>query len=301
MILITGGTGYLGGRLASYLRKLNFEVRIGGRKASADSYGMDYSDDSSLEVSCKEISTIIHLACMNAQSCEKDPELSFVINSIGTLKLLKAAEKEGVSRFIYFSTAHVYCSPLIGEINEEFLTQPIHPYSISKKCAEDFVIEASINKRISGTIFRLTNAVGSPVNPEANCWMLVANDLCRQVVLNKHMELYSNEYTKRDFVPISSLCHVVYSALLSDNISSEIVNVSSGIGLTLRELTDLIVERSQKVLGFKPTVNFNDESVNDDQKNLIISNSKLNRLGIKVDVDLANEIDQILLNCTKWF
>ena len=131
--------------------------------------------------------------------------------------------------------------------------------------------------------------------------MLIANDLCRQVVLNKHMELYSNKYIKRDFVPISSLCHVVYSALLSDNISSEIVNVSSGIGLTLRELTDLIVERSQKVLGFKPTVNFNDESVNDDQKNLIISNSKLNRLGIKVDVDLANEIDQILLNCTKWF
>jgi len=301
MILITGGSGYLGGRVASFLRQLDFEVRIGSRKGSDSTFLMDYSSNTSLEASCKGVSAIIHLAGMNAKSCIKHPESALLTNSLGTLSLLKAAEKEGVSKFIYFSTAHVYSAPLEGEINEESLPRPVHPYSITHRVAEDYVIETSLNTSISGTVFRLTNAVGSPIRPDANCWMLVVNDLCRQVVINKHMDLYSSEFVQRDYVPISSVCHAVHSVLLSDKLSGEIVNVSSGIGLTLRELTGLIVERSQQVLGFTPTVNFIHNSDNDNLQKLIISNRKLKEFGIEIEVDLSNEIDQILSNCVKWF
>ena len=301
MILITGGSGYLGGRITKYLRQQGFKVRVGSRKGSVDTLEIDFSSDLSLEASCKGVDQIIHLAGMNAHSCQKDPESSLLINGLGTLKLLEAAEKEGVSKFIYFSTAHVYGSPLEGKIDENSLTKPLGHYSISHRVAEDYVIEANQNKNISGTVFRLTNSVGAPILPITDCWMLVVNDLCRQVVINKHMSLHSNEFVQRDYVPISTVCKVINSTLLSDMLSGEIVNLSSGIGLSLRELTSLIVDRSQIVLGYKPSVNFNTTSANKNYQKLKISNRKLKEFGIEVEVDLTKEIDEILLNCVDWF
>ena len=299
MILITGGLGFLGGRITKHLRQNGFKVRVGSRIKSAETILMDFTNDLSLENSCKGVTHIIHLAGMNAQSSEIDPELSLTINGLGTLKLLKAAEIEGVSSFIFFSTVHVYGSPLCGEIDENSLLKPSSPYSISKRVAEDYVLEA--NKNISTTIFRLTNAVGSPVLKDSNCWMLVANDLCHQVVTSKNMNIYASEFVQRDFIPISGVCNAVHSSLLLDNSSGGVFNLSSGASLSLRELSNIIVDRSKIVLGYKPSVSFINKEVKENFKELTISNSKLRESGIKTEVNLTKEIDSMLTNCVEWF
>jgi hypothetical protein len=64
---------------------------------------------------------------------------------------------------------------------------------------------------------------------------------------------------------------------------------------------DLIADRSEVVLGFRPHINFLNNSIETDTERLIISNSKLPDLGFKIDNNLSDEIDQLLLNCNKWF
>ena len=302
MVLITGGSGYLGGRIATHLEQLGYQVRVGKSvKSNSNGFPIDFTDDHSINSACDGISSIIHLAAMNAQSCNDNPEKALLINSLGTLKLLKAAKKNKISKFLYFSTAHIYGSPLIGEINEELLPRPLHPYSITHRVAEDYVMEEACQHGLSASVFRLTNAIGSPITPQANCWMLVANDLCRQAVINNSIKVHSNKFLQRDFIPISSICSVVSSSLNSNVLDGEIVNLSSGIAITLQSLAVLIADRSEVVLGFRPHINFLNNSIETDTERLIISNSKLSDLGFKIDNNLSDEIDQLLLNCTKWF
>ena len=310
MVLISGGLGYLGGRIAKYLLDSGFQVRIGSSRSHPDVPSdllsceiviCDLSDKRSLENACKNVSSIIHLASLNAQECDHDPEAALLINGLGTLNLLNAAKKMGVTKFVYFSTAHVYGSPLQGIIDENSTPRPIHDYAITHRLAEDYVLQANSNKDITGSILRLTNSVGSPLNSKANCWMLVVNDLCKQTVLNQSMELHSDELVQRDFIPISTVCSTVVDVLTSDVLDGEIANVSSGKVLTLRELTNLIADRSEVVLGFRPNINFKRLPKGKPLESLFISNSKLKSSGCIIDTDLSYEIDQLLLNCNQWF
>ena len=310
MVLISGGLGYLGGRIAKYLLDSGFQVRIGSSRSHPDVPSdllsceiviCDLSDKRSLENACKNVSSIIHLASLNAQECDHDPEAALLINGLGTLNLLNAAKKMGVTKFVYFSTAHVYGSPLQGIIDENSTPRPIHDYAITHRLAEDYVLQANSNKDITGSILRLTNSVGSPLNSKENCWMLVVNDLCKQTALNHSMELHSDELVQRDFIPISTVCSTVVDVLTSDVLDGEIANISSSVVLTLRELTNLIADRSEVVLGFRPNINFKRLPKGKPLESLFISNSKLKSSGCIIDTDLSYEIDQLLLNCNQWF
>jgi UDP-glucose 4-epimerase len=90
----------------------------------------------------------------------------------------------GVTKFVYFSTAHVYGSPLQGLIDENSTPRPMHDYAITHRLAEDYVLQANSDKDITGSILRLTNSVGSPLNSKENCWMLF--------VYISHSQLASN-------------------------------------------------------------------------------------------------------------
>lgn len=301
-VLITGSSGYLGGRISSYLQESGFEVKL-GKSVTSNSQGVsiDLNDDNSLNAACKGVSSIIHLAAVNAKFCNDYPEDALIVNSLGTMKLMKAANKNKISKFIYFSTAHIYGSPLIGEINEESLPRPLHSYSISHRTAEDYVIEESSKSQIRAIIFRLTNAVGSPTNPKVNCWMLVANDFCRQTVIEKTITVNSNKYVERDFVSIKSVCSIVGSALNTNVLDDEIVNLSSGLSLTLKSLAELIADRSEIVLGYRPKISFLNNSEEINIQKLTISNNKLKKFGLNINKSLNDDIDELLLNCKLWF
>ena len=154
---------------------------------------------------------------------------------------------------------------------------------------------------MNGVIFRLTNAVGAPVSSDANCWMLVVNDLCRQVVVSRQMQLTSDESVLRDYIPISMVCSAVAALLDGDQLDGEVVNLSSGHTHSLGQLTGLIADRSELVLGFRPNVIFNQQSEATVSRPLEISNGKIKQFGIKIQTDLSDEIDQLLVNCKQWF
>jgi UDP-glucose 4-epimerase len=299
-ILVTGGNGYLGGRIVEHLTQMGLSIRVGGRDI--------FSDSDSLESACSDITAVVHLAAMNAQDCDKDPEAALMVNVLNSLRLLNSAERMGASKFIYFSTAHVYGSPLFGELREDSLPRALHPYSITHRTVEDYVLEANNRGKLSGIVFRLTNAVGAPVREDANCWMLVVNDLCQQVVVDQKMVLHSDESIERDYIPISSVTAAVSFFIDNLELGGDIYNLSSGYAYSLRALTDIIADRSVEVLGFRPTVKFN-LNLNDnisqnrwkDKKKLKIANDRLKSTGFVIESDLVAEIDQLLINCQNWF
>ena len=67
---------------------------------------------------------------MNAQDSLIDPKEAIEFNGRSTERLVIASIDAKVSKFIYLSTAHVYCSPLHGEISEESPILNKHPYAL---------------------------------------------------------------------------------------------------------------------------------------------------------------------------
>jgi len=300
MILVTGGEGYLGGRIVDYLVSSGLQVRVGGRVEKKEVVKIDLADRKSLEKACKGVECIIHLAAMNASDCEKSLESALLSNGLGTLKLINAAIKEGVKKFIYFSTSHVYGSSLVGIVSEKTLTRPVNHYSITHKIAEDYLILESSRGTIAGTVLRLTNAVGYPKNKEANCWMLFVNNICKQAATKTKIKIYSDSSIKKDFIPISSICSCTFFAIKKD-LDGEIFNVSSGELLSLSEATLLVQKRTQLVLNFTPEIISNDDSCSNKSNLKVISNKKLAAFGFNIKSDMVNEIDRLLLDCHKWF
>jgi len=246
-VLVTGGFGFLGGRFAQYLYGKGYDILLGSRKkqkipdwlSQAVTVQIDWEDQDSLVEVCNAVDVIIHTAGMNAQECTVNPQHALVVNGVYTKRLIDAASKQGVRKFIYLSTAHVYASPLEGSFNEQSPTTNMHPYATTHLAGEKAVLEISGSDDIDGIILRLSNAFGAPAHQKANCWGLLVNDLCRQAVTKNKLVLKSAGTQMRDFIPIEDVCHIV--RYLIENIEKNaIVNVGSGKSCTVYEMVQKI-------------------------------------------------------------
>jgi len=307
-ILISGGTGFIGGRLAAHLSRLGHQVIIGSRKPKlsldwledAKLVQMDWNDQNELSLICHDIDIVIHSAGMNAEDCLASPIEAINFNGVTTARFVSAAVKAGVKKFIYLSSAHVYSSPLTGTITEKTCPTNLHPYATSHLTGEQAVLFAGYSNLIQSVVLRMSNLVGAPMHKEVNCWSLLTNNLCRQAVETKQLVLNSNGLFQRDFLGISEAVKII-SYLINykdETIKSEIFNLGAGRSLTLLHLAQLVQTRCEVVLGFKPDILAKSVDINN---SLNFSIEKLEKYIVKVNSNLVSDIDELLNFCFQKF
>jgi len=254
-ILITGGLGYVGGRIADHLRKrippadIYLTTRDDKRPLPAWSGAftiarMDVLDPAAIAACLdgKKIDVIIHLAALNDVQSAKDPEAALEVNVRGTYRLLERAKAAGVRRFIYFSTIHVYGPVLSGTLTEESPTAPVHPYGATHRAAEDIVNYFHHYHGMQTLIFRMSNGYGYPMNKEVDAWSLVFNDLCRQLVTTGKIILRSSGKQRRDFIALSDAAAAVEHFLFSagDSAWNRLYNLGSGRPVSVLEVAEQV-------------------------------------------------------------
>lgn len=310
-VLITGGLGYLGGNLSNYLINSGYQVVIGTSRYDAKLPSQlkkcsliytDFNKINSLIDACCNIDFVIHLASVNAEKSQEDLELAIKVNGLGTHNLIQASIENKIKYFIYFSTAHVYRSPLIGKIDEHTLPKPTHPYAISHRLAEDFLLGAIKKKEINGNILRLSNSIGLPFSKEANCWMLFVNDACKQATIDRSIVIKGNPDTERDFIPINAIGEISEYFLSNKTIEDyPVFNVGSGISHTLLQIAEKIADRCDELFGFCPKIIFSENNRSQSLK-LDYGVNKLNKeMGYKIDNTLNPVIDEVLRFCSTEF
>lgn len=310
-VLITGGFGYLGGRVAQYLTECGYQVVLGSREKKnkpewlnqAEVIQLKWDDEDALVEACNNVNFVIHASGMNAHDCATDPVAALEFNGLATTKLVRASQKAGVTKFIYLSTAHVYRSPLTGNINENTCPSNLHPYATSHLSGEKAVLYASnTNTGFTGIVLRLSNVVGAPVSKSANCWMLFVNDICKEVVVNNSITIRNNSNDVRDFVPMS-LVNMLCRYLVDEHNSeiSEIYNVCSGESMTFFQMASLVKERYMKLYNISPELilqNTDNEIVG----NICFDSDKLPTMAdVELEASLSSEIDSLLKYCALHF
>jgi UDP-glucose 4-epimerase len=251
-VLITGGTGYIAGRLIEHLRAAGrTRIRVASRRAhyradGVDAMIADASDEASLQRACDGVDVVVNLSGMSEADCELDPLAAMRVNGGGTLAWVTFSECAGVGRFVQVSTSKVYGSNLRGTVTEETACRPQSHYAITHLLAENYV---SLHR--SGVVIRLGNGFGAPAGATANGWSGIVNDFCRQAAVARQITIRSSGTSWRNFVPMTD---VVQGLSLAMELPAGTYQLGAARAMTLRDAADLVAQVCHETLGFRPGV-----------------------------------------------
>lgn len=310
-ILITGGFGYIGGYLGMYLNTFGHEITLATRNTINSTEWISYAkgktinwdSKSSILKCCEDIDVVIHSAGMNAKDCELDPVEALNFNGKATERLANAVLQTNVKKTIYISTAHVYASPLVGDIDEESPLLNKNAYAISHAMGELAVLNLNKSEKCQGIVLRISNGFGAPRHRGVKCWDLVVNDLCKQVVTKQKLYLKSDGNQYRDFIGLEQIGYAVKEFVNKEYLCrNKIYNIGSGKTKTVLEMAKLIQERAQIILGYKPQLEINPSKQNLNYEKFNYKVNKINSLGIIFHYNnFLNEIDSLLMYCKESF
>ncbi|KAF0225664.1 MAG: UDP-glucose [Rhodospirillaceae bacterium] len=304
-ILVTGGSGYVGGRLVRHLLTRGDEIRLASRRPlspiwakDARTIVLDWDDPASVAAACAGCRAVVHLAGLSDAECARDPVQALRVNGEYTVRLLEAAIAAGCPRFVLFSTAHVYGARLHGVVDETALPLPRHPYGISNRVAEDFVLTAHAQGRIGGLALRLSNAIGAPVHADIDRWGLLVNDLCRAAAVGGPLVMRTAGLVSRDFIPLADVENALVH-LLAVPLSAwgdGLMNLGSGQGKSVAAMADLVLARA-RARGLDVVLQRPAPAPGETTAPLEYRIDKLRACGFTPQADLAAAIDETLDFC----
>jgi nucleoside-diphosphate-sugar epimerase len=163
MDLITGATGFIGGRLARRLAEQGRPCRLAARRGNATIHPADLTNPASLSAACSGIERIFHCAgyAHAFASLSGEADQHWRVNCQGTRNLVEAAGQAGVQRFVFLSSVKAQAEPGEACADEEHPGEPATDYGRSKRAAEEAVLEAGARFGMHVVNVRLTMVYGA--------------------------------------------------------------------------------------------------------------------------------------------
>ena len=181
MILVTGGTGYIGSHTVVELQKIGKDVVIVDNLLNSKIEVVDYIEsitgkrpifvkaDVCDEAAMKElfstykIDAVIHFAGLKAvgESVEK-PLWYYSNNLVSTMVLIKVMQEFGCKKIVFSSSATVYGNNNPIPFSEEMPTSATNPYGMTKVMQERMLEDiAFADKELSVALLRYFNPIGA--------------------------------------------------------------------------------------------------------------------------------------------
>ncbi len=249
-VLVTGADGFIGSHLCECLVQLGFRVRALSQYNSFNFWGKleespylkdmevlsgDLRDAFFCENLTKNIDIIFHLGALIAIPYSYRAPQSYVDTNVkGTLNMLEAARKSGVSRFIHTSTSEVYGTALYVPIDEKHPLQPQSPYSASKIAADMMALSYYNSFDLPVIVARPFNTYGPRQSARAIIPTVITQILNKARVLN-----LGDLSPTRDLNFVLDTC-AGFLSLLKLESYGEVFNIGSGKEYSMRELVTLI-------------------------------------------------------------
>lgn len=309
-VLLTGGFGTLGGRLAALLSgDANINLRLASREKRpapswaprAETVQVDFDNAGSIKNMLQDVSHVVHLVAMPDFESRAEPELAKVVNTQYTQRVLDACAPN--VRFVYLSTIQVYGGSLKGVVTEKTPTRPTEVYAQTHLDAEKLVETANQQGRIRGVTLRNANGFGAPMSKDAKIWQIITNDLCRQAVETKELLLKSHGQQFRNFIPFSDVVSAINHSLRADFAwtDSTTFNLGGAKSIRVLEMASMVADRCETTLGFRPQVQTLGEQPSTQPESFVYDSSKFKATGFSPEYRVGDEIDHLLKACQRWF
>jgi len=237
--LVTGASGFIGGRLAERLVKEGYAVRALVR-AGSDTAALarldvelvrgDLGERASLARAAEGCHHVVHCAAL-VSDWATTREISET-NVAGTRRLLDAAAGASVARFIHMSTTDVYGHPGASAVDERFQAgeRVRNWYAHTKRLAEREVCAVRATGRLDAVILRPATVYG-PGSED------VIGEIAR-ALRGGHMLLIDRGRALAGLCYVENLIDAALIALRHEAAPGNAFNVSDSLRVSWKQLTD---------------------------------------------------------------
>lgn len=309
-ILVTGGAGFIG---SNFVRRTLEDAYPGlegadvvvldaltysGNEANLASVAQsprytfvrgDIRDTALLDQLLPGLDAVVHFAAeSHVDRSVRDASIFVETNVVGTQRLLDAALRHSLPRFVHVSTDEVYGSIAEGSWDEDRPLEPNSPYSASK-AGSDLLARSYVKTHgLNLSITRCSNNYGPFHFPEKVIPLFVTN-----LIDNLHVPLYGEGNNIRDWLHVDDHCRGI-AMVLTRGRAGEVYNIGGGTELTNKELTQLLLDATGKDWSYVDRVA---DRLGHDLRYSVDISKISNELGYQPQVNF----DQGLADVVQWY
>lgn len=303
-VLITGGAGFIGSHLVDHLIAQNYRVCIVDDFSSGCIDNIPSSPN--LEIVRQDASqlkpsdlpyidwhTVVHLAAL--PSVVESWNISLAAHDrtlTSTLNMLEVSRKLGVRQFILASSAAVYGNPQNIPITEDQELNPLSPYGLQKKMAEEYLKLWSKEYAINCIALRFFNVFG--LRQKANSpYSGVISKFIQCLKTDQDIVIFGDGQQTRDFIHVLDVVHIISDFLALEQTSPrfDIFNVASGVETTIENLLTLLRHHKPN---WKGRIVYANERPADIKKSLADIKKISLKLNCRPKLDLLKSLGQML-------
>lgn len=248
--LVTGGAGFIGSFIVEKLLERGLKVnviddlsmgRIENLPDDVQFFRGSILDTTLLKDALEGVDVVFHNAAKvsirnSFENVYKDTQ----INVLGTVRLLDVAGRMGIKKFIYASSMAVYSGGNPKPLKESSLLEPLSPYGIGKLAGERYVFRMSEYYGFDAVCLRYFNTFGprQTVSPYVGVITIFTTNLLRGIP----PVIFGDGNQIRDFIFVEDVAEANIHAMEKE-VSGCAINVATGIGTTVNQIANLLIER----------------------------------------------------------
>jgi len=255
MVLVTGGTGFIGSHLVERLLASGRKVRVLALKKpwapielenqkiiegkGAEIVYGDLRDYESLIPAVRGVDVVFHLGAVS-RPMRIPARLYYEINRDGTQNILEAAHQASVKKFIYISTVSVLgVSPDGHPLSEEEYQPEVSHYALSKKEGENLALRYFWQHKLPVVVVRPCLIYG----PRCLVRLIMFHYVKRGL-----FPLFNGGQARMEFCYVKNLVEAMLLAEQNDQVLGEVFNVTDGQSYPIKKVLDTIARE----LGVRP-------------------------------------------------
>jgi len=280
VMLVTGGSGFIGSHVVEALAVQGYNVRVLDRTSPLDTrvewFKGDLLSKDDVHDAVQDVEVIFHLAAVaDVGVAESDPELCIRVNELGTLNLLRACAGWDVDRFILASSVWVY-GQARGTVTEETPIPPPNDLYTKTKIGQEHLVHSwGESHSLPYTILRYD----IPYGPRMRANMAIST-FARKAMRKEPITIYGNGKQGRCWIFVDDLAQA-HCSVLRQGARNQILNLAGREFVTILDIVNLLseafgdlsvkqepprqgdfagvrtsIEKASKLIGWSPTVSF---------------------------------------------
>ncbi len=330
LVLVTGGTGYLGSHTVVELMNQGYDVLIADNLSNSYAEVVDFIEQiagkrpgfvavdladcdaaRAFFAGVGKIDAIIHFAALKAvNESVQNPLLYFRNNLFSLINLLENMHGHNIRSLVFSSSCTVYGQPDILPVSENCpFGKAWSPYGRTKQISEHIIEDSCKKENLNAVSLRYFNPIGAhpsaligeyPIGTPGNLMPFITQTAAG---IQKILHVFGSDYDTpdgtaiRDYIHVMDLANAHIAALehllhKKNKESCEVYNIGAGRGYSVLE----VIESFEKVSGQKLNYEFAPRRKGD----IVKIWADVTRANKELQWCVSRSLDEMTLSAWKW-